>query len=129
VQDIINAVIINAVIFMAVVFGLAALALIFLNKITLRLNMSAEEREAVIAKRSNRLYGAWAIAFFMMAAVALPLQVFGIEQEPLWQRLLYGGLATLVIISVLSSWHHARSTKRKSEPPSDMSDGDREENC
>jgi uncharacterized BrkB/YihY/UPF0761 family membrane protein len=103
--------IINAVIFMAVVFGLAALALVFLDKITLRGNMSAEEREAAIAKRSNRLHGAWAIAFFMMAVVALPLHVFGIEQEPLWQRLLYGGLAALVIISLLSSWYDARSKK------------------
>ena len=34
-----------------------------------------------------------------MALVALPLDAFGLQQEPLWQRLLYLWLAALVVIN------------------------------
>ncbi len=85
--------IIGFVVGLTVLFGLAALILIFRDKLTLKPNMSAEEREAAISKRSNRLQRGWAIAFVIMASVALPLHVFGVEHEPLWQRPLYSGLA------------------------------------
>jgi hypothetical protein len=51
----------------------------------------------------------WAIAFVIMASLALPLHVFGVEHEPLWQRLLYSGLAALIVINFLLSWHRSRN--------------------
>jgi uncharacterized membrane protein YgcG len=101
--------IIGFVVTLTVLFGLAALILIFRDKLTLKPNMSAEEREAAISKRSNRLQRGWAIAFVIMASVALPLHVFGVEHEPLWQRLLYLGLAAFIIINLLLSWHRSRN--------------------
>ena len=101
--------IIPIVIFMAVVFGLAAVILVFRDRVTLRPNMSAEQREVVIAKRSDRLQWGWGIAIFIMALVALPVHVFGIEDEPLWQRLLYLGLAALIVIGFLVTRHGSRN--------------------
>jgi hypothetical protein len=103
--------IIGFVVGLTVLFGLAALILIFGDKLTLKPNMSAEEREAAISKRSNRLQWGWTIALVIMASVALPLHVFGVEHEPLWQRLLYSGLAAFIVINVLLSWHRSRNRK------------------
>jgi len=94
---------------LTLLFGLAALILIFRDKVTLKPNMSAEEREAAISKRSNHLQRGWAIAFVIMAVVALPLHAFGVEHEPLWQRLLYSGLAAFIVINFLLSWHRSRN--------------------
>ena len=66
--------------------------------------MSAEERDVAIAKRSKRLHRGWATALFIMALVALPVHAFGLIDEPLWQRLLFFGLAALIVISFLLSW-------------------------
>jgi hypothetical protein len=104
--------IIGFVVALTVLFGLAALILIFRDKLTLKPNMSAEEREAAIRKRSNRLQRGWAIAFVIMASVALPLHAFGVEHEPLWQRLLYSGLAAFIVIRFLLSWHRSRNRER-----------------
>jgi drug/metabolite transporter (DMT)-like permease len=101
--------IIGFVVGLTVLFGLAALILIFRDKLRLRPNMSAEEREAAISKRPNRLQRGWAIAFVIMASVALPIHVFGFEHEPLWQRLLYSGLAALIVVNFLRSWHRSRN--------------------
>jgi hypothetical protein len=89
---------------LAVVFGLAALILVFRDKATLKPNMSAEERDAAITKRSNRLHRGWATALFIMALIALPLHAFGLIDEPLWERLLFFGLAALIVINFLFSW-------------------------
>ena len=100
--------IIGIVICLAVVFGLAGLVLVFSDNVTLKPNMSAEEREAATAKRSNRLRRGWAVALFIMALIALPLHAFGVEHEPLWQRLLYLGLAAFIVVNFLLSWHRSR---------------------
>lgn len=101
--------IIPTAIFLAVVFGLAAVILVFRDRVTLKPNMSGEEREVVIAKSSNRLQRGWGIAIFIIALVALPVHVFGIEDEPLWQRLLYSCLAALIVISFLLNRHGSRN--------------------
>jgi Cu/Ag efflux pump CusA len=101
--------IIGFVVALTGLFGLAALILIFRDKVTLKQNMSAEEREAAISKGSNRLRRGWAIVFVIMAVVALPLHAFGVEHEPLWQRLLYSGLAAFIVINFLLSWHRFRN--------------------
>ncbi len=96
--------IIGIAIFLAVVFGLAALILVFRDKVTLKPNISAEERDAAITKSSKRLQRGWATALFIMALVALPLHAFGLIDEPFWQRLLFFGLAALIVINFLLSW-------------------------
>ncbi len=96
--------IIGIAISLAVVFGLAALILVFRDKATLKPNISAEQRDAAIKKRSNRLYRGWATALFIMALVALPVHAFGFKDEPLWQRLLFFGLAALIVMNFLLSW-------------------------
>ena len=101
--------IIPIVIFMALVFGLAAVILALRDKVTLKPNMSAEERGVVIAKRSNHLHRRWTIAVFIMALVALPVLVFGLGDEPLWLRLLYLGLAALIVVRFLLTRHGSRN--------------------
>jgi uncharacterized membrane protein len=96
--------IIGIAIFLAVVFGLAALILVFRDKVTRKPNMSPEERDAAITKSSNRLHRGWATALFLMALVALPVHAFGLKNEPLWQRLLFFGVAALIVINFLLSW-------------------------
>jgi len=95
---------------MAAVFALAALILTCVDKMTLRRNTFSEERKVAIEKRTTRLYRGWAVAFFVMALLALPVH-FGLEQEPFWQRLLFIALAALVVINFLSSWYYARPEK------------------
>jgi hypothetical protein len=85
------------------IFGLAALILVFRDKVTLKPNMSAEERDAAITKSSNRLHRRWATALFIMALIALPVHAFGLIGEPLWQRLVFLGLAAFIVISFLLS--------------------------
>jgi hypothetical protein len=99
--------IIAIVICLVVVFGLAALILGIRDKMTLKPNMSAEEREAAITKSSNRLHQGWGIAFLIMALVALPLHAFGLIDETLWQRLLFFGLAALIVINFLLGWRNS----------------------
>jgi uncharacterized membrane protein YhaH (DUF805 family) len=94
---------------LTVLFGLAALILIFRDKVTLKPNMSPEEREAAISKRSNHLQRGWAIAFVIIAVVILPLHVFGVEHEPLWQRLFYSVLAAFIVINFLLNWCRSRN--------------------
>jgi hypothetical protein len=101
--------IIGIVVFLAVVFGLAALILVFGDKVTLKPNMSGDQRQAAITRRSERLQRGWAIAFFIMALIALPVQAFGLKDEPLSQRLLFLALAALIIINFLFSWHNSRN--------------------
>jgi hypothetical protein len=96
--------IIGIVVSLVVVFGLAALILVFRDKVKLKPNMSAEERDEAITKSSKRLHRGWAIAVVIMAFVALPLHAFGLIEEPLWQRLLFFGLAALIVINFLLSW-------------------------
>jgi len=95
------------VIFMAGVFGLAALILVFRDKVTLKSNISPEEHQVVKAKRSDRLQRGWAIAIFIMALIALPVHAFGLIEEPLWQRLLFLGLAAVIVTAFLLNWRNS----------------------
>lgn len=96
---------IGMLIVLAFVFGLAALILVVRDKMTLRSSISAEEREALIAKRSKRLQRRWVIALFIMALAALPLHAFGLIDELLWQRPLLFAIAALIVISFWLGWH------------------------
>ena len=96
--------IIGIAVSLAVVFGLAALILVFRDKVTLKPNMSPEERDAAITESSQRLHRGWATALFIMALVALPLHAFGLKDEPFWQRVLFFGVAALIIINFLLRW-------------------------
>jgi len=96
--------IVGIVISLAVVFGLAALILVLRDKRILKPNMSAEEHDAAITRSSNRLHRRWAIAIFIIALIALPVHAFGLIEEPLWQRLLFFGLAALIVVGLLLSW-------------------------
>lgn len=91
-----------AVIFMSLVAALAGLILFCRDKITLKRNMSPEERQAALAERENRLQRKWAWSLFVLALVALPVHALGLIEEPLWQRLLYFFLAALIVLSVVS---------------------------
>ncbi len=108
---------IGFVVGLTLLFGLAALILIFRDKLTLKPNMSEERREAAISKRSNRLQRGWAIAFVIMASLALLLHVFGVEHEPLWPRLLYSGLAAFIVVNFLLSWHRSRNREGSEQGP------------
>ena len=101
--------IIGIVISLAVVFVAAALILLFRDKVRLKPNMSAEEREGVIQTSSNRLKRGWAIALFIMALVALPVHAFRLIDEPQWQRLLFLAVAALIVIGFLFSWLASRN--------------------
>ena len=101
--------IIRIVISLAVVFGMAVLILVFRDKVSLKPNMSAEEREGVIQKSSNRFKRGWAIALFIMAVVALPVHAFRLIDEPIWQRLVFLAMAALIVISFLLSWNASRN--------------------
>ena len=87
--------------FMAVIFGLAALVLTALDRLGLNKDMSPTERGRFLARRSGRFHSGWAWAILVMALIALPIHALGIEKEPIWQRLLYGGLAGLVVLNFL----------------------------
>jgi len=119
--------IIPIVIFMAVVFGLAAVILVFRDKVTLKPNMSAEERELAITKRSNRLKRGWGIAIFIIALIALPVNLFGLEDEPLWQRILYLGLAALIVISFLLNQYFCRNQEDREGGSGSRADYDEDE--
>lgn len=111
--------VIGIAISLAVVLGLAALILVFRDKVTLEPNMSTEERDAAIAKRSSRLHRGWAIALFIMALVALSLHAFGLTDEPFWQRLLFFGLAALIVISFLLNWRDSHRGGLQGEESTD----------
>ena len=112
-----------AAVFMSVVFALAALILIVRDKLTLRPGMTKEERQAALNRKSARLQRRWAIAFFVMALIALPVHAFGLVEEPLWQRLLYFVLAALIVLNVLSGWR-GFSGQRQSEDETNLSNDD-----
>jgi uncharacterized membrane protein YuzA (DUF378 family) len=112
------------VIFMAVVFGLAALILAFRDKVALKANMSAKDRELAITKRSNRLKKGWGVAIFSMALVAVPVHLFGFQDEPAWQRILYLGLAAVVVISFLLNRYSSRNQHSEGDQEVARPDGD-----
>jgi intracellular septation protein A len=103
------------VVFMSVVFVLAALILIVRDKLTLSPGMSAAERQAALNKKSLRLQRGWAIAFFVMALIALPVHAFGLIEEPLWQRLLYFCLAALIVLNMISGWRGFSGQRRSAD--------------
>jgi hypothetical protein len=74
--------IVGIAISLAVVFGLAVLILVFRDKVTLKPNMSPEERDTAIAKRSKRLHRGWATALFIIALLALPVPSFTLTTRP-----------------------------------------------
>ena len=93
--------VIYGMVFMSVVFGLAALVLTALDKLALKKEMSPTDRERFLARRSSRFHSGWAWAILIMSLIAVPIHALGIEKEPLWQRLLYSGLAGLVVLNFL----------------------------
>lgn len=101
--------VIYAIVFMSVVSGLAALMLTALDKLALKKNMPPAEREQFLARRSTRFHSAWAWAILVMAVTALPIHALGIEKKPIGQRLLYGGLAGLVVLNFLFGRHTSSS--------------------
>lgn len=116
--------VIGMVICLMVVFGMAALILVLRDNLTLKPNMPTEEREEVIQKNSNRFKRGWAIALFIMAVVALPVDAFRLIDEPLWQRLFFLAMAALIITSFLLSWHASRNQE---EPGDEESAGTAED--
>jgi phosphatidylglycerophosphate synthase len=96
--------ILTIIVFMGVVCGVAALILVFRDKLTLRRHMSAEERQTAITKRTARLQRKWATAMFVMALIALPVNVFGLGGRPLRERVIYFIMAALYVWYFLSSY-------------------------
>ena len=71
------------------------------DKLALKKDMSPTDRERFLARRSSRFHSGWAWAILIMAIIAVPIHALGIEKEPLWQRLLYSGLAGLLVLNFL----------------------------
>jgi len=107
--------VIYGIVFMSIVFGLAALVLTALDKAALMQNMSPVERERFLARRSTRFHSAWAWAILVMALIALPIHALGLEKEPMGQRLLYSGLAGLVVLNFLFGRRTSRNQSESEE--------------
>jgi hypothetical protein len=110
--------VIYGIVFMSVVFGLAALVLTALDKLALKKEMSPTDRERFLARRSSRFHSGWAWAILTMAIIAIPIHALGIEKEPLWQRLLYSGLAGLVVLNFLLGRRNSGNQDQPEEHPS-----------
>jgi uncharacterized membrane protein len=92
---------IGIVVFMSIVVGLAAGVLFLVDRLTLRSDLTEEERKAIVSKRSGRLSRAWGTFYLSMAVIALVVNGLNLTHESLRSRIGWSALAAVVVISYL----------------------------
>ena len=95
--------VIGIVVFMAIVVGLAAAILFVFDRITLKSGASKEDQRIVIQKRTARWQHRWAFFYASCAAVALIVNAFNLEHQPLKRRIAWSVLPALVVLWFLLS--------------------------
>ena len=91
------------VVFLAFVVGLAALILVFIDRLTLQRNLSQEERKAAVGKRTDRWQGRWGFFIFLIALLALFVSVLNPDHESTTWRVIRFVIAALIVLGYLRS--------------------------
>jgi len=102
---------IGIVVFMAIVVGVAVGILVLLDRSTLRPGVSAEERKAVLAKRSQKWQRRWWNFYVCMAVIALVVNGLNLGHESLRYRIGWSVPAAVVVI-----WFLLSKSKRDEDP-------------
>jgi len=87
--------------FLAFIVGLAALILVFIDRLTLQHNLSDEERKAVVVKRTDRWQRGWGFFIFLMALLALFVSVLNPDHESTTWRVIRSVIAALIVLGYL----------------------------
>ena len=88
--------------FLLVPFALAAGILFVMDRRTLRKNLSAEERTALVDSRTGRWRRYCGFFFFIMAIIALFVNGFNLGHESLPWRVAWFVIAAFVVLGYLS---------------------------
>jgi hypothetical protein len=83
-------------------FALAAGTLFVMDRRTLRKNLSAEGRKAVVDSRTGRWLRDYGFFFFILAVIAFLVQAFHLGHESLRWRVAWVVIAAFVCLSYLS---------------------------
>jgi hypothetical protein len=83
-------------------FALAAGILFVMDRRTLRKNLSAEERTALVDSRTGRWRRYYGFFFFIMAIIALFVNGFNLGHESLPWRVAWFVIAAFVVLGYLS---------------------------
>jgi len=92
---------IGIVVFMSIVVGLAAGILFFVDRLTLRSDLTEEDRKAVVSQRLGKWSRAWGTLYLSMALIALVVNGLNLTHESLRSRIGWSALAAVVVISYL----------------------------
>lgn len=87
--------------FLAFVVGLAALILVFIDRVTLQRNLSEEERKVVVGKRTQRWKRRWRFFIFLIALLALFVSVLNPDHESTAWRAIRFVIAALIVLGSL----------------------------
>ena len=83
-------------------FALAAGIQFVRDRLTLRKNLSAEERKALVDSCTGRWLRYYGFFFFIMAVIALFVNAFNLGHESLRWRVAWFAVAAFVVLSYLS---------------------------
>jgi MFS family permease len=83
-------------------FALAAGILFVMDRLTLRKNLSAEERKTVVDSRTGRWLRYYGFFFCIMAVIALFVNAFNLGHESLRWRVAWFAAAAFVVLRYLS---------------------------
>ena len=83
-------------------FAVAAGTLFVLDRRTLRKNLSAEQRKALVDSRTGRWLRYYGFFFFIMAIIALFVNGFNLGHESLPWRVAWFVIVAFVVLSYLS---------------------------
>jgi len=112
--------VIAIVVSIAIVVGIAVGMLFVLDRLTLRPGQSADERKAILAKRSEKWQRNWGIFYRSMAVIALVVNGLNLNHESLRSRLGWCIPAAVVVILFLLSKNSANvdqaNEDRKDKP-------------
>ncbi len=89
------------VLFLAFVVGLAAIILVFIDRLTLQRNLSEEERKAVVVKRTERWQRGWCFFIFLIVLLALFVSVLNPDHESTAWRVIRFVIAALIVLGYL----------------------------
>jgi hypothetical protein len=94
---------IGIVALMAIVVAIAAGILFVPDRLTLRPGLSPDERNAILAKRSEKWQRRWGIFYLTMAVIVLIVNGLNLSHESLRSRLGWSIPAAVVVIFFLLS--------------------------
>jgi quinol-cytochrome oxidoreductase complex cytochrome b subunit len=89
------------VVFLAFIVGLAALILVFIDRLPLQRNLSDEERKEVVGKRTERWQRRWGFFIFIAALLALFVSVLNPDHESTNWRVIRFVIAALIVLGYL----------------------------